>query len=182
MHMSDKATIRWTRQADGSYTKGGALPADIPTARIYVIDDDYETNPHAVCPGLKLWLKEEAVELVERKIAEGSYREWRYELRPEVSNGAALSHEVDALGLFSDRLAKAGYNPADAGRYLRPLRVLAEELYRVDESFPKLTKKSFGSGLPPGIGDVTYSLSMAACLPWRVATVPTDAEVALFQK
>jgi hypothetical protein len=95
---------------------------------------------------------------------------------------ASLSHEVDALGLFSERLAKAGYNPADAGRYVRPLRVLAEELYRVDESFPKLTKKSFANGLPPGIGDVTYSLSMAACLPWRVATVPTDAEAELFQQ
>jgi hypothetical protein len=91
MQMSNKATIRWTRQADGSYTKEGTLPADIPTARIYVIDDDYETNPHAVCPGLKLWPNQEAIELVERKIAEGSYSEWRYELRPEVSNADANS-------------------------------------------------------------------------------------------
>jgi len=84
--MSSTATIRWTRQADGSYLKEGTLPADIPTARIFAIDEDYETNPHAVCPGLKLWPKEEAVELVERKIAKGSYREWRYEVRPEVSS------------------------------------------------------------------------------------------------
>jgi hypothetical protein len=83
--MSTQAIIRWTRQADGSYAKEGALPADISNGRIFAIDEDYETNPHAVCPGRKLWPKEEVVELVERKIAEASYRVWRYEVRPEVS-------------------------------------------------------------------------------------------------
>jgi hypothetical protein len=85
MPMITQARIRWTRLADGSYLKEGSLPADISNARIFAIDEDYETNPHAVCPGLKLWPKEEAVELVERKIAEGSYRAWRYEVRAEVS-------------------------------------------------------------------------------------------------
>jgi hypothetical protein len=94
----------------------------------------------------------------------------------------ALSRDPDAVGLFSERLAKAGYNPGDAGRYMRPFRVLAEELYRVDESFPKLTKESFGSGLPPGVGDVSYSLSMAACAPWRVATAPSDSGAAFLQR
>ena len=84
--MSTQAVIRWTRQADGSYAKEGTLPADISNARIFAIDEDYETNPHAVCPGLKLWPKEEPVELVQRKIADGLYRAWRYEIRPEVSN------------------------------------------------------------------------------------------------
>jgi hypothetical protein len=58
-----------------------------------VIDEDYERNPHAVCQGLKLRPKEEAIELVERKIAEGSYRAWRYEIRPERS-----SEEVAIFG------------------------------------------------------------------------------------
>ncbi len=87
--MSTATIIRWTRQADGGYVKEGNLPADIPTVRIFAIDEDYETNPHAVCPGLKLWPKEEAIALVERKIADGSYREWRYEIRPELSNAEA---------------------------------------------------------------------------------------------
>jgi hypothetical protein len=81
--MNTQAIIRWTRQADGSYSKEGTLPACISNARIFAIDEDYETNPHAVCPGLKLWSKEEAVELVEIKTTEGSYRAWRYEIRPE---------------------------------------------------------------------------------------------------
>ena len=83
--MSTQPVIRWTRQADGSYAKEGTLPADISHGRIFAIDEDYETNPHAVCPGPKLRPKEEAVHLVERKIAEGSYRTWRYEIRPEAS-------------------------------------------------------------------------------------------------
>jgi len=82
----EQESFRWTRQADGSYVKEGTLPADIPTARIFAIDEDYEMNPHAVCPGLKLRPKVEAVELVELKIAEGSYRAWRYEIRPEISS------------------------------------------------------------------------------------------------
>jgi hypothetical protein len=84
--MSTQALIRWMRLADDSYANEGTLPADISHARIFAIDEDYETNPHAVCPGLKVWPKEEAVELVERKIAEGSYRAWRYEVRPGASS------------------------------------------------------------------------------------------------
>jgi Putative PD-(D/E)XK family member, (DUF4420) len=85
-----------------------------------------------------------------------------------------LAPDAEALDLFSERLAKAGYNPAEASRYVRPLRILSEELYRVDESFPRLTENSFGAGLPAGIGDIRYSLSMAACADWRIATAPDD--------
>ena len=81
----EQRSIRWTRQVDGRYAREGDLPADTSAVRIYEIDEDYETNPYAACAGQKLRPKEEAVALVERKIAEGSYREWRYEIRPEVS-------------------------------------------------------------------------------------------------
>jgi hypothetical protein len=87
---------------------------------------------------------------------------------------ADLLHDQETALLFSERLAKAGYNPAESGRYTRKLRVLAEELYHVDGSFPRLTKTSFGSGPPAGIGDVSYSLSMDSCRPWRIATAPLD--------
>ena len=87
---------------------------------------------------------------------------------------AALDRDPDGLVSFSERLAKCGYNPAESTRYARPLRVLSEELYRVDDSFPKLTTHSFPSGLPAGVGEVSYSLAMSACLPWRVAIAPTD--------
>ena len=94
---------------------------------------------------------------------------------------AALASDGDALSMFSERLARAGYNPAEAGRYTRTFRVLAEELYRVDASFPRLTRDNFGAGLPAGIGEVSYTLSMDACGPWRVATSPGDPDSAFLQ-
>jgi hypothetical protein len=92
-----------------------------------------------------------------------------------------LTANSEALSLFSERLAAAGYNPADAGRYIRQFRVLAEELFRVERSFPRLTRDSFGMGLPTGVGDVCYTLSTSACSPWRIATSPTDPAARVFQ-
>jgi hypothetical protein len=108
--------IRWTRQANGTYAKEGSLSADVPTARIYSVDQDYETNLHAVCPGLKLWLKEEAVTLVERKIADESYRGWRYEIRPETPSAepppvpAVAPSENSAFHLCLNPRCKKGPN------------------------------------------------------------------------
>jgi len=81
----------------------------------------------------------------------------------------------EASSMFWERLAKAGYNPAESGRYGRPLRILSEELYLIDDSFPRLTRATFQEGLPSAIGDVSYHLSMNACAQWRVASAPTDA-------
>ena len=91
------AVNRWTRQTDGNYVSKGSLPAAIPTARIFSIDEDFQTNRFAVCSGLKLWPKEEAIALVERKIADGSYREWRYEVRPEISSTESTPTKTDTL-------------------------------------------------------------------------------------
>jgi hypothetical protein len=90
-----------------------------------------------------------------------------------ISSEIASNPEVSSF--FLERPARAGYNPAEAERYARPLRVLGEELYRVDGLFPRLTRSTFGSGLPQGIGDVSYSLSMNACASWRIASSPLDS-------
>lgn len=87
---------------------------------------------------------------------------------------APLGHE-DA---FLDRLAGLGYSPAEAERYGQPWRIVAEELYLVDESFPRLTRLSFPNGLPAGVDEVSYSLSLVACTDRRVAVRPTDPAVA----
>jgi hypothetical protein len=90
---------------------------------------------------------------------------------------SGLGNDVEAASMFAERLAAVGYNPAQAERYFRRLRVLNESLYRVDKEFPRLTKERFGSLLPPGIGDISYALSMSACANWCIATAPTDAAV-----
>jgi hypothetical protein len=114
--MSTIAIIRWTRLADGGYTKEGNLPAGTPAVWIFEIDEDYETNPYAVCQGQKLWPQEEAVALVESKIADGSYRARKYEIRPELPSAGppsvpamALS-ESPELRLCSNLRCKKGPN------------------------------------------------------------------------
>jgi len=107
--MSTTTIIRWTRQDNGSYVKQGTLATDIPTARIFEIDEDCETNPDAISPGLKLRPKEEAVALVESKIADGSYQEWRYEIRPEISN--AETPPASALAPSESSAARLCSNP-----------------------------------------------------------------------
>jgi len=83
-----------------------------------------------------------------------------------------LRGESEALVLFNEKLAAYGYRPDDAAAYDRRLRVVAERLYRVEDGFPRLTRNSFVPALPPGIGDVTYTLETSACEPWLVATAP----------
>ena len=114
--MSTIAIIHWKRLADGSYAKEGNLPADTPAVWISEIDKDYETNSHAVCAGQKLWPSEEAVTLVEQKIADGSYQAWRYEIRPELPSAeppfvpAVALSESPALRLCSNPRCKKGPN------------------------------------------------------------------------
>jgi hypothetical protein len=85
-----------------------------------------------------------------------------------------ISADEDAQRIFSERLADARYKPADAERYTRKLRVVREDLYQIDGSFPRLTHSTFSAGLPAGIQDVSYTLDLAACAPWRIASAPSD--------
>jgi hypothetical protein len=86
----------------------------------------------------------------------------------------ALGQDSSAGQLFIEKLALAGYSPAYADRYRRPLRIVSEELYRVEGHFPRLIPSSFPTGLPSGIQAVSYRLSLAACGSWRIASSPLD--------
>jgi hypothetical protein len=83
-------------------------------------------------------------------------------------------HET-CLARFSKKLAAAGYSPAHAEYYQRPLRILAEELYVVDSRFPRLTRSSFQTSVPAGVQDISYCLAIAACAQCRVATSPSES-------
>ena len=84
-----------------------------------------------------------------------------------------LSAHAELLHEFDERIATLGYSPAHRERYDAPLRVVTEELYRVDTDFPRLTKDSFVEGeVPTGVDGIGYSLDLVACKPWRVATAP----------
>ena len=86
-----------------------------------------------------------------------------------------LQADFQALAMLNDKLAARGYSPADRQSSARPLRILAERLYRVDDRFPRLTRRSFQPiGLPPGIVSMEYAVDLAVCGSWLIATVPTD--------
>lgn len=86
----------------------------------------------------------------------------------------ALAAAPGGSARFLECLALAGYGPSDAERYDRPLRVLSEELFEVQADFPRLTRRGLGARLPNGIEQLTYTLAMSACGPWRVAEAAHD--------
>lgn len=90
---------------------------------------------------------------------------------------AMLAEDEISLAWFSKKLADAGYSPAHAEYYKRPLRIIAEELYGVEAGFPRLTRNSFRTSLPDGVENISYSLAIAACGQWRIATSPADDSV-----
>lgn len=92
---------------------------------------------------------------------------------------AALVAWPAARETFEERLLAAGYLDRDAPRYATPgYAVRQAQTFRVQGDFPRLVE----AALPPGIGDASYSLSLAACAGHLVghadisdALVPKDA-------
>lgn len=86
-----------------------------------------------------------------------------------------LGSDPVALDAFHRKLAEYGYSPAQSLKYSRGYRVQAERLYEVREGFPRLTRSSFPAGLPAGVDDVQYSVDMAACESFLVASSPAES-------
>ena len=86
-----------------------------------------------------------------------------------------LDGDFQGITTFNDKLAVRGYSPADTQHAARPLRILAERLYRVGDGFPRLTVATFQpAGIPPGITDVTYGIDLANCAAYLLATSPLE--------
>jgi hypothetical protein len=76
-----------------------------------------------------------------------------------------LSGEAGIVALFNDRLIEAGWLDPLASRYEGHRWTLrAEHTYRVASGFPRITE----TDLPPGIGDVSYAISLHACTAFAV--------------
>lgn len=70
-----------------------------------------------------------------------------------------------ATEAFEDGLLEAGYLQADLPRYGERRFTLRNEVtFHVTEGFPRLVEKD----LPNGVGDVSYALTLSACLPYTV--------------
>jgi hypothetical protein len=98
------------------------------------------------------------------------------------SLAAAVSSDLEsnlgALTAFREKLARYGYVPSDSPHASRPLRVVREALYAVDMGFPRLIRSSFPSGVPNGVGEIQYSLSLSACEPWYLASKANEPAAA----
>jgi hypothetical protein len=101
-------------------------------------------------------------------------------ITPDNSAGNSLKRLVD-IGLaslhddparreqFLRKLSKIGWASSLSKQFDFPFRVLREQLYEVNASFPALTQASFPNGLPSAVSAVTYSLDMTSCDAWSVA-------------
>jgi hypothetical protein len=85
----------------------------------------------------------------------------------------ALSGQSEARADLLSKLGQRGYTPAGRDQSAVPYRVVEEDLYKITEEFPRLTRTSFTDGLPNGITRVSYQLDMNACIDWRVAVDPS---------
>jgi Putative PD-(D/E)XK family member, (DUF4420) len=82
----------------------------------------------------------------------------------------------DALTRFESTLLRAGYSPVYEDEYRkRRLRVVAEELFKVEDDFPRITGGTFPSGVPSGVERVDYEINLSGFTHLRVASSPTDA-------
>jgi hypothetical protein len=76
-----------------------------------------------------------------------------------------LASDPSTLALFNDSLFHRGWLDELAPRYESHRLTLREEIaFRVQAGFPLLVEDH----LPKGVGDVNYSLSLPACMPFQV--------------
>lgn len=77
----------------------------------------------------------------------------------------ALSGDVIATAEWEERLFSAGYLDAHSHHYSgRGYAIRNSYVFRIREGFPRIVE----SQLANGVGDVTYSISVASCMPFSV--------------
>jgi hypothetical protein len=67
-----------------------------------------------------------------------------------------------ASGVFEDKLLEAGYIAVHVGHYVTGYVFRSERTYAVGEGFPRLLERD----LPPGTGDLSYSIVLSSCEPF----------------
>jgi Putative PD-(D/E)XK family member, (DUF4420) len=89
---------------------------------------------------------------------------------------AAFAADSDALTRFEAALALAGHSPAHDEEYAKlRLRVANEELFTVQDTFPRLTTATFENGLPAGVERVEYEINLSGFEHLRLARSPEQA-------
>lgn len=80
-----------------------------------------------------------------------------------------LGDASSARLIFEEKLLSYGYHDIHRSKYQsRRFVKHGHRVFHVRTGFPRLT-----ASLPPGVGDVTYSLTLSACIPFTI----TDSEL-----
>lgn len=84
----------------------------------------------------------------------------RISLKDQVKNiRETLSENNEALHLFEIKLRNYGYLDAHDSQYETGYRIADKSVYIVNEQFPKIVTDD----LPPGVGDLKYSVIISSC-------------------
>lgn len=73
-----------------------------------------------------------------------------------------LKAEPRSQVIFEEKLFAGGYHDAHADRYTTGYAIREANVFEVKDGFPAVTEAQ----LPAGIGDVRYSVAVAACSQW----------------
>jgi hypothetical protein len=93
----------------------------------------------------------------------------------EIRKGIGADYAT--LAHFETVLYAADYQDGFEREYGKlKLRVRREELFSVQENFPRLTPNSLATELPHGIAGITYELNLDAAVRWRVASSADEAK------
>ncbi len=77
----------------------------------------------------------------------------------------ALSPNAEARDLLEDLLLAAGYLDRHEQLYENVAYVVrSHHAFHVRDGFPRLTE----TALPPGVGDLAYSVALSNCMPFLV--------------
>jgi len=75
-----------------------------------------------------------------------------------------IQNDPIATFQFQIKLTKYGYNETLAEKYTIGFSIFEMKFFEVIEGFPRLLQKN----LPDGIGDLKYSVIVAACIPFEI--------------
>jgi len=77
-----------------------------------------------------------------------------------VAEAETLFRDTPHLDAWRERIHAAGWRPPHAEMYTRRFRAASQDLYRVDDLFPRLIRTSFNGQQPPaGVTHVRYSVT-----------------------
>lgn len=78
----------------------------------------------------------------------------------------AIIQDPISIFRFQVKLAKYGYNETLANKYTTGFSISEMRFFEVKEGFPRLLQ----ADLPNGVGEIKYSVVVAACTPYEIIT------------